>query len=73
MKPRPKYEIDESVDPTTFAAYVGRYDFMGAVMDVALEGEQLTAQLTGQPRLPIFPLGGRPVFLESGRCANRIP
>ena len=27
MKPRPKYEVDESVDPTTFAAYVGRYDF----------------------------------------------
>jgi CubicO group peptidase (beta-lactamase class C family) len=57
MKPRPKYEIDESVDPTTFMAYVGRYDFMGAVMDVALDGGQLTAQLTGQPRFPIYPLG----------------
>ena len=62
MKPRPKYEIDESVDPTTFAAYVGRYDFMGAVMDVALEGGQLTAQLTGQPRFPIYPLGGDKFF-----------
>jgi hypothetical protein len=62
MKPRPKYEIDESVDPTTFAAYVGRYDFMGAVMDVALEGDQLTAQLTGQPRFPIFPMGGDRFF-----------
>jgi CubicO group peptidase (beta-lactamase class C family) len=47
MKPRPKYEIDESVDPTTFADYVGRYDLLGAVLDVALEGGQLTAQLTG--------------------------
>jgi hypothetical protein len=62
MKPRPKYEIDESVDPTTFAAYVGRYDLMGAVLDVALEGGQLTAQLTGQPRFPIFPLGGDRFF-----------
>ena len=70
MKPRPRYEEDKSVDPTTFAAYVGRYDYMGAVMDVALEGKQLTAQLTGQPRFPIFPLGRQPVFLESGRCAN---
>jgi CubicO group peptidase (beta-lactamase class C family) len=62
MKPRPKYEIDESVDPTTFASYVGRYDFMGAVMDIALDGGQLTAQLTGQPRLPIYPLGGDKFF-----------
>jgi hypothetical protein len=62
MKPRPKYEVDESVDPTTFTAYVGRYDFMGGVLDVALEGEQLTAQLTGQPRFPIFPLGGDKFF-----------
>jgi len=62
MKARPKYEIDESVDPTTFAAYVGRYDFMGAVMDVALEGDQLTARLTGQPQYPIFPLGGDRFF-----------
>jgi CubicO group peptidase (beta-lactamase class C family) len=57
MKPRPKYEVDESADPATFAAYVGRYDFMGAVMDVALDEKQLTAQLTGQPRHPIYPMG----------------
>jgi CubicO group peptidase (beta-lactamase class C family) len=62
MKSRPKYEIDESVDPTTFADYVGRYDMMGAVMDVALESGQLTAQLTGQPRFPIFPMGGDKFF-----------
>jgi CubicO group peptidase (beta-lactamase class C family) len=62
MKARPKYEIDESVDPTTFTAYVGRYNLMGAVMDIALEGDQLTAQLTGQPRFPIFPMGGDRFF-----------
>jgi CubicO group peptidase (beta-lactamase class C family) len=62
MKPRPKYEVDETVDPTTFAAYVGRYDYFGAVMDVALDGNQLTAQLTGQPRHPIFPYGPNQFF-----------
>jgi CubicO group peptidase (beta-lactamase class C family) len=62
MKARPKYEVDESVDPTTFAAYVGRYDYFGAVMDVALEGNQLTAQLTGQPRYPIYPFGANQFF-----------
>jgi hypothetical protein len=62
MKPRPKYEEDKSVDPKSFSAYVGRYDFMGAVLDVALDGEKLSAQLTGQPRFPIFPSGGNQFF-----------
>jgi hypothetical protein len=62
MKPRPKYEIDQSVDPAMLVAYVGRYDFMGAVMDVALDGAQLTAQLTGQPRFPIYPHGADKFF-----------
>lgn len=57
LKPRPKFEVDETVDPATFAAYVGRYDYLGAIMDIALEDKQLTAQLTGQPRHPIFPMG----------------
>jgi CubicO group peptidase (beta-lactamase class C family) len=57
MKPRTKYEIDRSIDPKTFADYVGRYDYFAAVMDVALEGDQLTAQLSGQPRYSIFPFG----------------
>jgi CubicO group peptidase (beta-lactamase class C family) len=62
MKPRPQYEIDTSVDPDAFAAYLGRYDYMGGVMDVALEGQQLTAQLSGQPRFPIYPMGGARFF-----------
>jgi hypothetical protein len=57
LKPRPKYEVDESVDLATFAAYVGRYDYLGAIMEIDLDGKQLTAQLTGQPRYPIFPRG----------------
>ena len=72
MKPRPEYEEDKTVDPATFAAYVGRYDYMGAVMDVVLEAGNSTAQLTGQPRFPIFPLGGNKILLESGRCANEF-
>jgi CubicO group peptidase (beta-lactamase class C family) len=62
MKPHPKLEEDKSIDPTTFAAFVGRYDYMGAVMDIALDGKQLTAQLTGQPRYPIFPQSGTHFF-----------
>ena len=36
-------------------AYEGRYDFRnGAVMIVSAEGNELFAQLTGQPKFPIF-------------------
>jgi len=37
--------------------YVGRYDFQGAVMIVTAENNNLFAQLTGQPKFPIFPYG----------------
>ena len=62
MKPQPQYVVDTSVDPATFTAYVGRYDYLSAVMDIQLEEQQLTAQLAGQPRYPIFPMGGDRFF-----------
>jgi CubicO group peptidase (beta-lactamase class C family) len=38
--------------------YVGRYDFQnGAVMIITAENNTLFAQLTGQPKFPIFPSG----------------
>ena len=36
-------------------AFVGQYQYGPAVMTVTREGETLMAQLTGQPKLPIFP------------------
>lgn len=47
---------DFTVDENTLKSYVGRYDYTrGAVLIVTLEDKQLQAQLTGQPRFPIFP------------------
>ena len=47
---------DVTVDENTLKSYVGRYDYsQGAVMIVTLEEKQLQAQLTGQPKFPIFP------------------
>lgn len=38
--------------------YVGRYDFQnGAVMIITVENNNLFAQLSGQPKFPIFPSG----------------
>jgi CubicO group peptidase (beta-lactamase class C family) len=48
---------DKTVDPKTFAEFVGRYDYQGAVMTVTVEEDKLMAQLTGQPKNQIFPKG----------------
>lgn len=47
---------DVSVDENLLKSYVGRYDYgQGMVLIVTLEGSQIYAQLTGQPKFPIFP------------------
>jgi len=44
------------VDENTLKSYTGRYDYtQGMVLLVTLEDKQLQAQLTGQPKFPIYP------------------
>ena len=45
----------QALSPKSYEALVGRYDYSGAVMIVTKEGDKLFAQLTGQPKLEIFP------------------
>lgn len=51
----PKPVEDKSVDPSAFPAYVGRYDYVNAIMNVTLENDRLYAQLTGQEKYEVFP------------------
>jgi CubicO group peptidase (beta-lactamase class C family) len=51
----PPRQVDKSVDPKLYADYVGRYDYVSAVMDVTTEGGKLFAQLTGQQKLELLP------------------
>ncbi|MBM4003259.1 MAG: serine hydrolase [Planctomycetes bacterium] len=48
---------DASVDPKSFAAYEGRYEYPGAINTVTVEEDGLYSQLTGQPKTRIFPQG----------------
>lgn len=51
-----KDSLGITVDTNILKSYVGRYDYtQGAVLLVTLEDKQLQAQLTGQPKFPIFP------------------
>lgn len=53
LPPEPK---QVALDATTLHDYVGKYQFsFGAVLEVTLSGNQLSAQLTGQPSFPIYP------------------
>lgn len=46
-----------SIDPKSYPAFAGRYDYEGAVMSITVEKDHLYAQLTGQPKFEIFPQG----------------
>lgn len=49
-------DAEISLDQKLLNSYVGRYDYgQGMLLIVSLEGNQLYAQLTGQPKFPIFP------------------
>ena len=53
LPPEPKQIV---VDTAALQDYVGKYQFaFGAVLDVTLSEDQLSAQLTGQSSLPIYP------------------
>ncbi len=62
IKKLPPMSEDKSVDPKTFAAFVGRYDYKGAILSVTAEDGHLFAQLTGQPKWEIFPKGADEFF-----------
>lgn len=55
--PKLKDIAQAKVDPGTYEAFLGKYDYGEgkAIMTVTREGNHLYAQLTGQPKFEIFP------------------
>jgi hypothetical protein len=55
----------KAVDPAIYKGYIGRYQLApGAIFTITAEGEHLYSQLTGQPRLEIFPESEREYFYK---------
>jgi CubicO group peptidase (beta-lactamase class C family) len=54
MEPAKSKSTDLSVKEDV-TPYLGRYDFQGGIMTITVEGGNLFAQLTRQPKFPIFP------------------
>ena len=62
--PKIKDQPVAAVDPATYEAFTGKYDYgQGkAVLTVTREGNQLFAQMTGQPKFEIFPSSATEFF-----------
>jgi CubicO group peptidase (beta-lactamase class C family) len=60
----PPLQEDRTVDRARYPDFAGRYSYPAAVMTITNEGERLFAQLTGQPRLEIFPSGPDAFFAK---------
>jgi CubicO group peptidase (beta-lactamase class C family) len=68
----PRFELPAvaKVDPKVYDDYVGKYDYgQGkAILAVTREGDRLFAQLTGQPKLEIFPKSSTEFFWKVVRA-----
>lgn len=55
---------EAKVDPATYDAFVGKYDYGAGktILTVSREGNHLFAQLTGQPKFEIFPRSAAEFF-----------
>src|SRR5262249_44336301 len=63
QSPSDRQEISLPAD--ALAKYIGTYEFTSSVnLSIRLNGTQLTAQLTGQGQLPIFPESETKFFLK---------
>ncbi len=67
-------KVDPTVDPKTYADYVGSYDYKSGIQQITADAGHLYAQLTGQNRFEIFPRGHDAFFfkvVEAGIVFNR--
>ncbi len=66
LAPAPKLHKEVPVDPKIFDGYVGTYSLAtNFIFTITRDGDHLFAQLTGQPKLEIFPEGERDYFYKA--------
>ncbi|PQB04766.1 serine hydrolase [Aureitalea marina] len=63
--PKKKEKVAIDIDPALLKNYIGTYQMQpGMNLEVSQEGDQLMAQITGQPTFPIFPEKEHTFFLK---------
>lgn len=56
--------VDPTIDPATFAQFVGRYDYGSQIQEITVENGRIFGRLTGQKRYEIFPSGPDAFFYK---------
>lgn len=62
--PRMKDETPADIDPALFKKYVGSYELNGTPVAISQEDEGLFVQVTGQPRIQLFPRSETEFFMK---------
>ena len=63
--PKKKEKVAVDIDPALLKNYIGTYQMQpGMNLEVSQEGDQLMAQITGQPNFPIYPEKEHTFFLK---------
>jgi CubicO group peptidase (beta-lactamase class C family) len=68
----PEPAEDKSVDPKTYADYVGRYDYQDGIFTVTAKDNRLYGQITHQPKYEIFPKGHDEFFWKITEASVRF-
>lgn len=67
MTPVESYATADGIDPDSYDDYAGRYEFPmgGAILEITADGGRLFAQLSGQPKLELFPRSENEFFWKA--------
>ncbi len=57
-------QLDPTVERTTYADFVGSYDYGTGIQEITTDGGRLFGQLTGQKRFEVFPSGPDTFFYQ---------
>lgn len=64
IAPKLKDETTIQLDPELYDLYVGQYDLQGAILSITREGDHIFIQMSGQPKLEMFPVSENEFILK---------
>jgi hypothetical protein len=57
FKSVPPPQVDPSIKPSAFPEYIGKYDYVQAVMEITVENNHIYSTITDQQTLELLPMG----------------
>lgn len=57
FKSVPPPQVDPSIKPNVYPEYIGKYDYVQAVMEITVDNNRIFATITGQEPVELLPMG----------------